>query len=305
MQAAIRRTADDVGERAAPVDPKFPIATRSHEIIHFYTTDSISMPRAPIIGNWLMWSMPVESKLRDPGPVLAPLTPSLTAAMRRARIEAAEHSEIVSDLRGGEIARLEALAEAIKPLLDQVPASVDMFDTGLVPGDRPRLFIDMIAFVEIDRDRRTYHFVQDTRHGRVSIARSERVDVIAEKIADYIGRRLVERERALAADQTIEDAAQRLVARTGPKAEPPPAANDVRKPAQQAVNAVAPAAPESASRAAPAADALPPRRRSLFLSALMFIVELIGSIVLFATLAIVGWFGWNAFWQWWSVYNGG
>ena len=53
------------------------------------------------------------------------------------------------------------------------------------------------------------------------------------------------------------------------------------------------------------ADALPPRRRSFFLSALMFIVELIGSIVLFATLAIVGWFGWNAFWQWWSVYNGG
>ena len=39
--------------------------------------------------------------------------------------------------------------------------------------------------------------------------------------------------------------------------------------------------------------------------ALLFIVELIGSIVLFATLAVVGYFGWNAFWHWWALQSGG
>ncbi|MBX9738513.1 MAG: hypothetical protein K2X62_00485, partial [Beijerinckiaceae bacterium] len=76
---------------------------------------------------------------------LKSVAPSLTAAMRRARVEVAERSEVVAELRGAETARLEMLQEALRPVLAQVPDSVDMFDSGLVPGDRPRLFIDMIA----------------------------------------------------------------------------------------------------------------------------------------------------------------
>ena len=112
----------------------------------------------------------MEPKPRDQRLPVAAATPSLTAAMRRARTEAAEQSDVVAELRGAEIARLEMLAEAVRPVLDQVPDSVDLFDTGLVPGDRPRYFVDMIAFVEMQRDRRTYHFFQDTRHGRVTLA---------------------------------------------------------------------------------------------------------------------------------------
>ena len=75
----------------------------------------------------------------------------------------------------------------------------DLFDAGLVKGANPRLFVDMIAFVDMGRDRRLYRFHQDTRHGRTNLAESERIEVIVEAVTAYVARRLVEREKALAA----------------------------------------------------------------------------------------------------------
>ena len=57
-------------------------------------------------------------------------------------------------------------------------------------GERPRLFIDMIGFVEMGHDRRSYRFLQDTRHGRVLIAETERIDRAVAAITNYIARRL-------------------------------------------------------------------------------------------------------------------
>ena len=119
--------------------------------------------------------------------------------MRRARIEEAERSSVAAELRGAELARLEMLKEALTPVLAQVPEGVDLFDVGIVPGEKPRLFVDMIAFVELARDRRSFRFVQETRSGRILLAEGERLEALTEAITLYIGRRLVEREKALAA----------------------------------------------------------------------------------------------------------
>ncbi|HLJ69963.1 MAG TPA: hypothetical protein VKU03_01515 [Roseiarcus sp.] len=146
---------------------------------------------------------------------LKSVPPSLKAALRRARVESAEQSHVVAELRETETARLEILEEAIRPILDQVPAEVDIFDPGLSHGERPRLFIDMIGFVEMAHDRRVYRFLQDTRHGRALIAESDRVERMVEAIADYIARRLVERERALASDWRSRDQAEAAPAERG------------------------------------------------------------------------------------------
>ncbi len=135
---------------------------------------------------------------------------TLKAAIRKARIEQAERSDVITDLRGAENTRLELLQEAVNLVLDEVPRDVDLFDSGLVPGPRPRLFIDMLAFVEMARDRRTYRFLLDTRHGRVTILESDQLGAMVEAITNYIARRLIEREQALASDQT------QLTLRTAP-----------------------------------------------------------------------------------------
>lgn len=129
---------------------------------------------------------------------------SLRQAMRRARFDDAERVGAMADLRVARIGRLELLEEALEPLLAQIPEDVDLFDFGLMPGAHPRLFVDMIGFVEMSRDARTYRLVQDTRHGRKTIAQSDSVARMVDSVTDYVARRLVERDKALAADAEEE-----------------------------------------------------------------------------------------------------
>jgi hypothetical protein len=133
-------------------------------------------------------------------PSLEQRVTSLSAALRRARIDNAAQSSVLADLRGAEIARLEILREQLDPVLAQLPRNCDLFDVAVSPGERPRLFIDQIGFVELGRDRRTYRFLQDTRHGRINICENDRPETMVEAITAYIAHRLIEREKALAND---------------------------------------------------------------------------------------------------------
>src|SRR3984885_1946684 len=89
----------------------------------------------------------------------------LRDALRQARIEAADRTGVVVDLRDAEVARLEILNEALDPLFAQIPDTVDLFDRGISQGETPRLWIDVVAHVLMGRDKRIYRFVQDTRFG--------------------------------------------------------------------------------------------------------------------------------------------
>src|SRR5246127_2016415 len=123
--------------------------------------------------------------------------PSLRDALRKARIEAADRTGVVVDLRDAEVARLEILNEALDPLFAQVPAAVDLFDRGISQGETPRLWIGVVAHVVMGRDKRSYRFVQDTRFGRIVLAESHEVAAIVDAVTDYVARRMVEREHAL------------------------------------------------------------------------------------------------------------
>jgi len=127
----------------------------------------------------------------------------LRDALRKARIEAADRTGVVVDLRDAEVARLEILSEALDPLFGQIPDHVDLFDRGISQGETPRLWIDVVAHVLMGRDKRVYRFVQDTRFGRILIAESHDVPVIVDAVTDYVARRMVEREHALAVSVAV------------------------------------------------------------------------------------------------------
>src|SRR5664280_1065783 len=123
----------------------------------------------------------------------------LRDAIRQARIEAADRTGVVVDLRDAEVARLEILNEALDPLFAQIPPEIDLFDLAISQGDTPRLWIDIVAHVMMGRDKRIYRFVQDPRFGRTVIAESHEVIKIVEAVTDYVARRMIEREHALIA----------------------------------------------------------------------------------------------------------
>ena len=138
----------------------------------------------------------------DPGSMPVP-APRLRDALRQARIEIAERTGVIVDMRNAEIARLELLNEALDPVFAEIPPEVELFDRGLVSGDPPRLWIDMIAHVAMGRDKRVYRFLQDTRYGRRVLAESGEIADLVDAVTKYVARRLVERERVLEGDSAL------------------------------------------------------------------------------------------------------
>ncbi len=122
---------------------------------------------------------------------------ALKDAVHQARIEAAERTSVVVDLRDAEVARLELLNEALDPLFAEVQPEVDLFDRGVSRGETPRLWIDAVAHVAMGRDKRSYRFLHDSRMGRHVLAESHEIPDIVAAVTTYVARRLVERQWAL------------------------------------------------------------------------------------------------------------
>jgi hypothetical protein len=139
----------------------------------------------------------------------------LRDALRQARIEAADRTGVVVELRDAEVARLEILNEALDPLFAEVPEKIDLFDRGVSQGETPRLWIDVVAHVVMGRDKRIYRFVQDTRFGRIVIAESHDVPVIVDAVTGYVARRMIEREHAMVATPVDEPAVEKKPLRRG------------------------------------------------------------------------------------------
>jgi hypothetical protein len=228
-----------------------------------------------------------KNESMDDNPQNAPVQPDLVASIRQARVENAERADAIAEVRELEIVRLKALESALEPVVDQAPQGLDLFDLALTQSEHPRLFLDMIAFVDMAHDKRTYRFFQDTRNGRVLMAESQSVDTIVAAVADYVARRLVERERAVTVDSRMPE---------GPRAQPAeaygPATWPMARPRTRALHFPAAGATEPV----PAVEQpKAPRRRGIARrlgDALSLFLMLLGSIT-FALLLGVG-----VYWAW-------
>ncbi len=125
---------------------------------------------------------------------------SLKDAIRRVRTAEAERSDVVVELRDAERARLEMLADELRSVFAEIPEDNEAFVLNVAGGTPPRLWIDMTSFVVMDRDRRTYRFLKDTRLGRTVILETASIDDVADMITSYVAERIIERERAMEGD---------------------------------------------------------------------------------------------------------
>ena len=124
----------------------------------------------------------------------------LSDAMREVRIAKADRNDVVIDLKEADRARLEILAEELKPIIDDIPANDDQFDFAISTGMQPRFWIDATSHVMMGRDRRTYRFVRDTRLGRIVLSETPDIRQVRDRVTNYIAERIVERQRMLDGD---------------------------------------------------------------------------------------------------------
>ena len=119
----------------------------------------------------------------------------LVSAIERVRTAQANRDDVVVEMKQTTRARLELLAQDLQPVFAQIPDENDQFEFALTDGDVPRLWIDMTSYVRMDRERRCYEFVKDTRNGRLILGESADRKEIAERVTDYVAARILERER--------------------------------------------------------------------------------------------------------------
>ncbi len=121
----------------------------------------------------------------------------LADAIRGAQVSTADRGDIAMDAREADRARIEILADDLRPVFEDVPIDDLQWDFAVSKGEQPRLWIDATSHVMMGRDRRTYRFVRDTRLGRVVVAESPEVRPIADAVTNYIAERIVERQRLM------------------------------------------------------------------------------------------------------------
>jgi hypothetical protein len=124
---------------------------------------------------------------------------SLREAIRKARLEEAEHLDVTADLRDGEIARLDLLKAELETVFADVPVNDDRFNLVLVPSRPARLWIDLFTYVTVDDANGAYLFVRNSENGRRTLFSSPNVVDMTDRITRYIAREIVRRERIEAA----------------------------------------------------------------------------------------------------------
>jgi hypothetical protein len=119
----------------------------------------------------------------------------LTSALRAARVAEAVHFEAVLGIWDAKSLRLHALREDLKPLLDKHVGASELFDLALVPGEAPRLWIDLISFVEMEPDYRTYRFYIDGEKERTAqFETADRAKMVTH-LTNYFAHKLVLAEK--------------------------------------------------------------------------------------------------------------
>ncbi len=144
-----------------------------------------------------------QVKEQDQKTARAASSGSLKMAIREARIAQAQRADSMADLRGADMANLELLGEALMPVIEELPRGAEQFDFQISGGERPRLWIDMLVYVAMGRDRRTYRVLKSTRSGRKLLFESLNLGEVVRHVTGYVAHQLIEREKALDADDDI------------------------------------------------------------------------------------------------------
>jgi len=120
----------------------------------------------------------------------------LHEALETARTEQAVRLDAVEEVKVLQVARLQQLADDLQPVFTDLPENSDLFICSIVAGDPPRLWIDMLTYVSIGDDGRTYKLLTNSRSGRQILEESAEISEISAHVVRYIAHRVIDRERS-------------------------------------------------------------------------------------------------------------
>ena len=119
----------------------------------------------------------------------------LAEKLRSARLAEGAHHAAIVDIRDASVLRLQLLKDTIEPEIAGARAVGGFTDLELVVDYPPRLWIDMVSYVVMAPDPRTYRFQSDIRTGHEVLCETGSPDDMAEAVISYVAHRLIEYQR--------------------------------------------------------------------------------------------------------------
>jgi len=132
---------------------------------------------------------------------------ALTKALKDARLAEAVQLDAILNARDARILRLGALRDAVLPELAAHDEAKKLFDLTVVEGERPKLWLDLISWVEMQPDPKTYRLVQSRESAEGVLFETTDAAEMQRYIIRVMAHRLIERERkqvSVAAPETRE-----------------------------------------------------------------------------------------------------
>ena len=92
---------------------------------------------------------------------------------------------------------MQVLKDELAPIVASTRDAQDFFSLALVPGDPPRLWLDLISSVVMAPNPRTYRLIEDTDAGReILLETTDRAQMV-ERIREHMAYRTIARERLI------------------------------------------------------------------------------------------------------------
>ncbi len=129
--------------------------------------------------------------------------------------------------------RLDALAQSLRTVYSEIPkvaqARQDAFTFALLPGKPPRFWVDLTSFVVMTDGGQTFHFMKDTRDGRITLFESDVLEDTANAVTDYVAERIVQQRSDGRIVDPVESPESQAEPQTEPRIEPQPLQSDTEQ----------------------------------------------------------------------------
>ena len=105
-------------------------------------------------------------------------------ALRWARLAEAAHRDALAQLDNAAAIRLQLMADRLAPVL---PTGIGLAGPLAAAGERPRLWIDLVLFIEMALDPKTYRLSLEGSDGRVVLFETQDPAEMAERVLREVG----------------------------------------------------------------------------------------------------------------------
>ncbi len=121
----------------------------------------------------------------------------LEEKIHMARMAEAERLAAAQHVHDAALLRLQVLRDELIPAFAAYPLTKGLIDLSLVPGDPPRLWIDMTCFVVMAPDPSTFRLQRDGLLRRETLLQSSDREQVIASIMQHVAHHLIAREKQI------------------------------------------------------------------------------------------------------------